>query len=252
MLMQLNVLPLRLTADAGRSVLASDLIEKGSVACTAESGRLLITVKTHGLRKLDRIGFADLSVFQSDDGRAWLLESKCDTSIKLNARIFTDDSITADVEGGHYYRVTCTHYARGYSPKAGAVGYQNAVSISKTVWVPEGEESAPQTTSAPPQTTQPAESAGRSDQPTTAPGAVIAPAASSGTGSGTTTAARTAAHTSAAAVMTTAAQPEAVSAQPAGASPDTRDEPPFAPAAAMAVSAAVLVTLPAIKRRTRR
>lgn len=220
---------------------ATDLLAKGSAACKAEQGMVKITLKTFAVTEVSEIGFLDVNIEYTDDGNSWTVEcglgdmkNKPESSANTRSVI---DGYAVQVEGGHYYRVTCEHYVIGYSLTEKTMAQQTAHDYSRAVWVPR----AVQTTV----TSPPAEEA-----MTTVTTAAQTIAYVSSVTTTVSAAASTATAKSTAAPAATTTVGGAVSAQSTAApksgetsSPVTGGKPPVIPLATAAVSCAVLLTL---------
>ena len=114
----------------------SGLIEKCSLSCVyVEDGKVKINAKTQAVSNMKEIGFVDMKIQRSSDGDNWTDESVIGDNIVKNKKFYSLSGFTADIEGGYYYRVTCTHYAKGVPFKSDEEQIQTAVMTSKCFWV---------------------------------------------------------------------------------------------------------------------
>ncbi len=81
---------------------------------------------------LGEIGFKNVKVYYSSDGDSWYEEENIGDLLKSNSSNYHLNNYTVSVNGGYYYRVTCTHYAKesGWFGKS-----QSEDNISNIVWV---------------------------------------------------------------------------------------------------------------------
>lgn len=114
----------------------SGLIEKCSLSCVyVEDGKVKINAKTQAVSDMKEIGFVDMKIQKSSDGDNWTDESVISDNIVKHKKFYSLSGFTADIEGGYYYRVTCTHYAKGVPFKSDEEQIQTAVMTSKCFWV---------------------------------------------------------------------------------------------------------------------
>ena len=134
--------PLQLTADAvDNSVYeqyerAIGLIEKCSLRCTSpERGVLEITAKTQVAGKLDEVGFRNMVVQRSSDGKNWSDELMLGDQIRRNVRNLSIDRQKVEVKGGGYYRLSVVHYASDTDRYSSSPKTQAAINTSSPVWI---------------------------------------------------------------------------------------------------------------------
>ena len=93
---------------------AIGLIEKCSVRCSSSAkGVLEITAKTQVSGKMNEVGFRNIVVQRSSDGRNWHDEVTVGDKTAKNTKYYNLDGYTVNVQGGYYYRAVCVHYANG-------------------------------------------------------------------------------------------------------------------------------------------
>lgn len=125
----------------------SGLIEKCSLSCVyAEDGKVKINAKTQAVSDMKEIGFVDMKIQRSSDGDKWTDESVIGDNIVKHKKFYSLSGFTADIEGGYYYRVTCTHYAKGVPFKGDEEKIQTAVMTSKCFWVDTVQKQIPVST----------------------------------------------------------------------------------------------------------
>lgn len=91
---------------------STGLIEKCSLYCEASDYKLSLTAKTLAAIKTYSIGCKNTKVQYSDDCKNWKDESELGDILISGSKRHIIDHLAVEVEGGHYYRVTCLHYAR--------------------------------------------------------------------------------------------------------------------------------------------
>ncbi|WP_303805362.1 hypothetical protein [Ruminococcus flavefaciens] len=130
---------------------AIGLIEKCSVRCSsAGKGLLEISAKTQVSGKMNEVGFKNIVVQRSSDGRNWQDEVTVGDKTAKNTKYYNLDGYAVNVRGGYYYRVVCVHYANGALYGENEVFTQTAENTASGVWV---DEKPVTTTSTTPTTT---------------------------------------------------------------------------------------------------
>ena len=115
---------------------AIGLIEKCSVRCSAAGrGLLEISAKTQVSGKMNEVGFKNIVVQRSSDGRNWQDEVTVGDKTAKNTKYYNLDGYTVDVQGGYYYRVVCVHYANGVPYDKSEAHTQTAENTASGVWV---------------------------------------------------------------------------------------------------------------------
>ncbi|WP_303838090.1 hypothetical protein [Ruminococcus flavefaciens] len=115
---------------------AIGLIEKCSVRCSSSAkGVLEITAKTQVSGKMNEVGFRNIVVQRSSDGRNWHDEVTVGDKTAKNTKYYNLDGYTVNVQGGYYYRAVCVHYANGALRGKSETYTQTAENISSEVWV---------------------------------------------------------------------------------------------------------------------
>lgn len=114
--------------------LAAGLISSHSLICAAGTKTVYITATTTGSEEMSKIGFIDITIQRSSDLTNWTTEKTLSDKIKENATTYSLDKYAVSVQGGYYYRVTLTHYAKEqtwFFPDE-----QSVTSTSAYLWVP--------------------------------------------------------------------------------------------------------------------
>ena len=115
---------------------AIGLIEKCSVRCSSSAkGILEITAKTQVSGKMNEVGFRNIVIQRSSDGRNWQDEVTVGDKTARNTKYYNLDGYTVNVQGGYYYRAVCVHYANGVLRGESEVRTQTAENTSSEVWV---------------------------------------------------------------------------------------------------------------------
>lgn len=92
--------------------LAAGLISGYSLSCTKGTKTVYITAKTTGSEEMSEIGFIDIKIQRSSDLTNWTTEKTVSDKIKEDASTYSLANYAVTVQGGYYYRVTLTHYAK--------------------------------------------------------------------------------------------------------------------------------------------
>lgn len=117
---------------------AIGLIEKCSVRCSsAGKGLLEVSAKTQVSGKMNEVGFKNIVVQRSSDGKNWQDEVTVGDKTAKNTKYYNLDGYTVNVQGGYYYRVVCVHYANGALYGESEVFTQTAENTASGVWVEE-------------------------------------------------------------------------------------------------------------------
>lgn len=107
------------------------LISRYSLSATSSNGNLCLNGYTLSNSKMKSIGFKNIVVQRSSDGVNWEKEKNLSDILKSDYEYYLDD-YSVNVQGGYYYRVTCTHYAK----ESGLFGSSQSVNnTSNSVWI---------------------------------------------------------------------------------------------------------------------
>lgn len=113
--------------------LAAGLISTYTLGCSAGTKTVYITAKTTANERMSEIGFIDIKIQRSSDRTNWTTEKTVSDKIKEDSSNYLLDSYAVTVQGGYYYRVQLTHYAKEdtwWFPDE-----QTVTSTSSYVWV---------------------------------------------------------------------------------------------------------------------
>ena len=113
---------------------AAGLIEKCSISCSGSNGTLKINAKTQASDFMDEIGFKNITIQKSKDLKKWTDIINLGDYIESGRKYYIL-SYSKEVEGNCYYRVTCTHYAKGIPFMKTDSEIQTAENFSKSVWI---------------------------------------------------------------------------------------------------------------------
>lgn len=117
---------------------SAGLIEKGVISCSGGAGEIKITAKTQTSGIMNELGFLNVTIQRSDDCKSWIDESSLGDFTEKSKK-YTTLSLSEGVSGGHYYRVTCVHYAAGIPFQGKSEVSQTAENLSKAVWIAAAE-----------------------------------------------------------------------------------------------------------------
>lgn len=108
------------------------LIVQGEMTISSYSGKLRMNGSTISNNTMKSIGFKDIKIQRSSDGDNWSTEKTLDDMLLSSTSEYWLTNYNVSVEGGYFYRVTCTHYAK----ESGLFGSsQNYYNTSNIVWI---------------------------------------------------------------------------------------------------------------------
>ena len=113
--------------------LAAGLISTYLLSCTSGTKTVYITAKTTANEQMSEIGFTDIKIQRSSDRTNWTTEKIVSDKIKEDSMSYALADYAVTVQGGYYYRVQLTHYAKEdtwWFPDE-----QTVTSTSSYVWV---------------------------------------------------------------------------------------------------------------------
>lgn len=125
------------------------LIIKCSLSCSPTEGGISLTAKTQATGSISKVGILGVEIQRSDDCQNWTTVKNLGDLSAENTTKYIADGLTAEVSGGYYYRVTCTHFATGYVFRSSEEVTQKAVNTSRPVWIEKGAVPPVTTTSEP-------------------------------------------------------------------------------------------------------
>lgn len=109
------------------------IITNHSLSCSAAKKAVKITAKTSASSSMDKIGFKDIVIQKSTDNVHWSnSEEDVDDMLKSSASVYYLSDYSVSVNGGYYYRVKLTHYAKESGLFGGSQSVENT---SNSVWV---------------------------------------------------------------------------------------------------------------------
>lgn len=142
----------------------SELIVQCSISCSAGEAQLIITGRTHSVKRVDEVGFRNIKIFREDENGIWKLYDTLSDIYSVNAvSCFIDSLSVAVSDGGHFY-VSCEHYAKDNDHLSTALNHSEKINIASVK--PSYESSSPITVTQPPQ--NPIKPVSASQQPTAA------------------------------------------------------------------------------------
>lgn len=107
------------------------LISRYSLSVTSSNGKLCLSGYTLSNSKMKSIGFKNIVIQRSSDGVNWEKEKSLSDILKSDYEYYLDN-YSVSVQGGYYYRVTLTHYAK----ESGLFGSSQSVNnTSNSVWI---------------------------------------------------------------------------------------------------------------------
>lgn len=142
----------------------SELIVQCSISCSAGEAQLIITGRTHSVKRVDEVGFRNIKIFREDENGIWKLYDTLSDIYSVNAvSCFIDSLSVAVSDGGHFY-VSCEHYAKDNDHLSTALNHSGKIVIASVK--PSYESSSPITVTQPSQS--PIKPVSASQQPTAA------------------------------------------------------------------------------------
>ena len=91
---------------------AAGLITIATISCSAGTKILYVNAKTTASEEMSEIGFTDIKIQRSSDLTTWTTEKTVSDKIKEDAFTYSLANYSVSVQGGYYYRVKLTHYAK--------------------------------------------------------------------------------------------------------------------------------------------
>lgn len=122
------------TTESDVAPLAEGLIMQCDVSCSGGNKKLYLTASISGFSTMGELGFKDITIQRSLNNRNWDTEISLGDMIGQDTNYYNLDSFPILVEGGYYYRVQLTHYAKEqtwFLPDT-----QTEVDTSNSVWIP--------------------------------------------------------------------------------------------------------------------
>lgn len=122
------------TTESDVAPLAEGLIRQCDVSCSGGNKILYLTANISGFSTMGELGFKDITIQRSLNNRNWDTEISLGDMIGQDTNYYNLDSFPILVEGGYYYRVQLTHYAKEqtwFLPDT-----QTEVDTSNSVWIP--------------------------------------------------------------------------------------------------------------------
>lgn len=113
--------------------LAAGLISSYSLSCSKGTKTVYITATTAGNEEMSEIGFIDIKIQRSSDLTNWTTEKTVSDKLAEDTISYSLTKYAVSVQGGYYYRVTLTHYAKEqtwFFPDE-----QSVTNTSSYVWV---------------------------------------------------------------------------------------------------------------------
>ncbi|MBQ6944003.1 MAG: hypothetical protein IJN43_06685 [Ruminococcus sp.] len=92
--------------------LAAGLISTFLLSCTSGTKTVYITAATYANERMSEIGFTDIKIQRSSDRTNWTTEKTVSDKIKEDSMSYALNDYAVTVQGGYYYRVQLTHYAK--------------------------------------------------------------------------------------------------------------------------------------------
>lgn len=111
---------------------AAGLIKSYEIAVSKSNGNLCLNGSTISSSQMKSIGFTNIEVQRSTDNKNWTKEKSLSDMLASSSNNKYINDYTTSVNGGYYYRIKCTHYAK----ESGLFGSSQSVSnTSNSVWI---------------------------------------------------------------------------------------------------------------------
>lgn len=108
------------------------LISSYGLSVSSNGKTLYVNGSTISYDSMKSIGYKDISVEYSSDGVRWSKEKNIDDLLKSDSTSYYLNNYAVSVNGGYYYRISCTHYAK----EKGLFGSSQSVgNTSNSVWI---------------------------------------------------------------------------------------------------------------------
>ncbi|MDE6502253.1 MAG: hypothetical protein K2K02_00160 [Ruminococcus sp.] len=132
------VMPVKAASNAYTSVSDNNQVRTAGLisncCLSVSSGRktLYITGEIEAVGNMKSIGYKNISIEYSSDGVNWKEEKSIDDLLKSDSSSYYLNNYAVSVNGGFYYRVSLTHYAK----ESGWFGSSQSVdNTSNSVWI---------------------------------------------------------------------------------------------------------------------
>lgn len=108
------------------------LISRYNLSVISSNGKLCLSGCTLSDSKMKSIGLKNIAIQRSSDRVKWEKEKPLSDMLNTSNYEYYLNNYSINVEGGYYYRVTCTHYAK----ESGLFGSSQSVNnTSNSVWI---------------------------------------------------------------------------------------------------------------------
>ena len=113
-------------------VRTAGLISRTYLEISSSNKNIYINGATEAQKDMKSIGYKDINIEYSSDGINWYTEKYIDKLLKSDGSSYYLNNYAVSVNGGYYYRVSLTHYAK----ESGWFGSSQSVeNTSNSVWV---------------------------------------------------------------------------------------------------------------------
>lgn len=120
------------TVSTGNNERTAGLISYYNLYVSADNGSIMLSGMTRASLSMKSIGYKDISIEYSSDNVHWTEEKTIDDLLKSNSSSYYLNNYSVSVNGGYYYRVSLTHYAK----ESGLFGSSQSVpNTSESVWI---------------------------------------------------------------------------------------------------------------------
>ncbi len=120
------------TVSDSNQIKTAGLISRSYITVSTSSNKLCLNGTTQSNVNMKSIGFKEISIQYSSDGKNWYEEKSIDDILESSSSECSFNNYSISVNGGYYYRVSLTHYAK----ESGLFGSSQSVdNTSNSVWI---------------------------------------------------------------------------------------------------------------------
>lgn len=91
---------------------AAGLIKSYYLSCSSGTDTIYISGRTSATDVMAEVGFKGIKIQRSSDGKSWSTEKTVGDKLTESTTTHSLSNYAVSVQGGYYYRVICTHYAK--------------------------------------------------------------------------------------------------------------------------------------------
>lgn len=111
---------------------AEELISLYYLSVSKNNNSLSINAKIKCRTTMKSVGLKDIQIQRSSDNKNWSTEKSLDDMLVSSTDNYSISNYNVSVQGGYYYRVKCTHYAKEDKLFGSS---QSKSNTSNSVWI---------------------------------------------------------------------------------------------------------------------